>query len=131
MAPASNFVVAMVGALELGDRLKCAVGVDYCQELEGRRNFEVDMSLSRCLADLEQSNFVPVRKWLVVKHSMQHDEGSRSLKLAAMVVSQADHEDCPQARFSHETVTGLVMVTMFSWHARTEAKVLDLVINVS
>jgi hypothetical protein len=98
----------------LEDRLKCAVGVDYCQELEGRRNFEMDMPLSRCLADLEQSNFVPARKWLAVKHSMRYDEGSRSLKVVAMVVSQADHEDCPPARVSHETVTGLVMVRMFS-----------------
>lgn len=121
----------MAGALELGDRLKCAVGIDDCQESAGRRNFEVDMSLSRCLADLEQSNFGPVRTWLAVKHSMQHDEGSQSLKLVEMAVSQADHEDCPQARVSHETVAGLVMVRMFSWHAKTEAKLLDLMINVS
>jgi hypothetical protein len=62
----------------------------------------------------------------------QRGEGSRNLKAAAMAVSQ--EEDCEgslHARVFPESVTGLAMAVMFFWHAQTEARVRELVFNIS
>jgi hypothetical protein len=48
-----------------------------------------------------------------------------------MAASQAGHEDCPSAELSHETETGLAMVTKFFWHARTEVTLRGLTIIIS
>jgi hypothetical protein len=96
-----------------------------------RQSFEIGMSLNCCLAVLERSNLMSALKWLGVKHLMQHDEGSRNLTVVAMAVLQADHEGCLLERVSHEIVTGQVMATKLSWHARIEVTSRGLLIIFS
>lgn len=60
----------MVGDPELEGRRTLEVAVDCCQELAGRRNFEVGMCLHCCLVVLERNNLAQVLKWPAVKHLM-------------------------------------------------------------